>query len=511
MSSDSIKVLIAGHAGGKLKDLLKKVATLHSGKSGPFHCLFIIHALETKQTLAKLSQDFSDDDSVPLPTYFVDRVNDSEQGDMVEINSKFTYLGKNGIATINGLRVAYLAENGDADALLSEYKKHFGGAQTNGVDLFLSNQWPTGILNFLKAEDVPHPESTSDAAAKVANVIKPRYHFVSSENIFFERIPYKNEKDTVVTRFISLGHAMNTKDQKYIHALNLVPVTKQAPPSLPPNTTSTENPYSKNKRAAEEAQQPQKKQKAEATPQTNIQKKMEESPRNRNNTNLNADGSHRSCWFCLTNHHVEKHLVVTVGPQHYIALAKGGLFPDHCLIVLIHHKRLQSDLNQNEKDELGKWKASLIKHFKAEKKVPIFFTTNPVTRAHHFHVQVLPVAESQVDAVIETLQKEAARMRFEFEDVTITNNEVPTPTEDANFICFEIGDTTLYHSIREDRFPLGFLRETVCLALGLKGQEDWRTCIKPREEETEMAASFRKTFHPSDVVNAESVAKHKKK
>lgn len=38
------------------------------------------------------------------------------------------------------------------------------------------------------------------------------------------------------------------------------------------------------------------------------------------------------CWFCLSSPKVEKHLVTSVGQKVYLALAKGGLTPDHVLV-----------------------------------------------------------------------------------------------------------------------------------------------------------------------------------
>ena len=50
------------------------------------------------------------------------------------------------------------------------------------------------------------------------------------------------------------------------------------------------------------------------------------------------------CWFCLASKEVEKHLVVSVGTYSYLALAKGGLTPDHLLILPIEHFQSTSDI-----------------------------------------------------------------------------------------------------------------------------------------------------------------------
>lgn len=45
------------------------------------------------------------------------------------------------------------------------------------------------------------------------------------------------------------------------------------------------------------------------------------------------------CWFCLASPDVEKHLIISIGDFCYLALPKGGLVPEHCLIIPIEHHR----------------------------------------------------------------------------------------------------------------------------------------------------------------------------
>lgn len=43
------------------------------------------------------------------------------------------------------------------------------------------------------------------------------------------------------------------------------------------------------------------------------------------------------CWFCLASPSVEKHLVVAIGEETYLALPKGGVSDTHALIIPINH------------------------------------------------------------------------------------------------------------------------------------------------------------------------------
>lgn len=46
---------------------------------------------------------------------------------------------------------------------------------------------------------------------------------------------------------------------------------------------------------------------------------------------------HAECWFCLANPQVEKHMIVDIGDLLYTAVPKGGLVPQHLLLVPIAH------------------------------------------------------------------------------------------------------------------------------------------------------------------------------
>lgn len=52
----------------------------------------------------------------------------------------------------------------------------------------------------------------------------------------------------------------------------------------------------------------------------------------------------------------EKHLVISIGEHVYLALAKGGLVPDHLLITTITHFQSTSELSKEVIDEIEKFK-----------------------------------------------------------------------------------------------------------------------------------------------------------
>ena len=59
----------------------------------------------------------------------------------------------------------------------------------------------------------------SELVSYLATRVKPRYHFSANNNVFFERIPYRNhkvltEKERNLTRFLALAKANKTNKPK---------------------------------------------------------------------------------------------------------------------------------------------------------------------------------------------------------------------------------------------------------------------------------------------------------
>ncbi|CAO3650997.1 unnamed protein product [Cunninghamella echinulata] len=120
-----------------------------------------------------------------------------------------------------------------------------------GVDILLTTEWPKEIENNSSNTTLPSSslKTTSEIISELALALKPRYHFASLENKFYEREPYDNVmgfggKDerpvTHVSRFIGLGKAFNNEKQRWFYAYNIVPLSKATPEILnmrPNNTT----------------------------------------------------------------------------------------------------------------------------------------------------------------------------------------------------------------------------------------------------------------------------------
>ena len=200
------------------------------------------------------------------------------------------------------------------------------------------------------------------------------------------------------------------------------------------------------------------------------------------------------CWFCLANPQVEKHLVVSVGAECYLALAKGGLTPDHVLIVPLGHFASTGALPAEAKAELARYKEALRKAFAAAGKAPLFFEVN--TRSPHTHVQVIPVPADKAAAVGQALETQAGKLGFQFQ-----GQEPAGDGPQGSFFRAELpaDGRVLYHPIgQNDRFPIQMGRHTMAHLLEMPQRADWKACVKSADDEKADAAAFRAFFRPHD-------------
>lgn len=113
-----------------------------------------------------------------------------------------------------------------------------------GCDLLLTSEWPKGMHHFLSDGDSANYRamtvgtsigigSGSPAAALIATMVRPRYHFVGGQGVFYQRQPYVNRTENTskastgpYTRLISVNEISDAdvtkeKMKKWLHALSL--------------------------------------------------------------------------------------------------------------------------------------------------------------------------------------------------------------------------------------------------------------------------------------------------
>ena len=236
------KILVSGDVGGNLEELYKRVSVVNS-KSGPFECLLCTGEFFGSADVGGEDDEqpnYVDHDPIrpykrgekeaPLPTYFICG---KEWGPSLDQTSSFQevaknifFLGNHGIRDLFGLRIAFMSGHFPLQALgtlETMQSKSLTGMHdaSNPVDILLTAQWPAAVCSMLQGSAPPDVRGQpirqvgTSAASVVAKSLTPRYHFVGSEHIFYERPPYisppcNNNPGTVrhISRFFALARSL---------------------------------------------------------------------------------------------------------------------------------------------------------------------------------------------------------------------------------------------------------------------------------------------------------------
>lgn len=126
---------------------------------------------------------------------------------------------------------------------------------TSNLDILLLNSWPSQLTRFSEKPITSFSkEQVSSWSVPAINKLlmkaKPKYAFVSSQNLFWEREPFvypapsrdqassaasmMQEQQQHATRFLSLGHFANAAKERNFYAFSIAPGPVM---ELPPNVT----------------------------------------------------------------------------------------------------------------------------------------------------------------------------------------------------------------------------------------------------------------------------------
>ncbi|XP_029051713.1 CWF19-like protein 1 [Osmia bicornis bicornis] len=519
--SEKQKVLICGDVEGHFKFLFNKVEAINK-KSGPFDFLLCVGNFFGKNNDG-LEMYKGGMKNIPVPTYIIGPNRESDVDnypdvDGCEMCQNLTYLGKRGLYTASsGLKIAYISgtednssetkvtcfNEGDAMAVKQACLK--GQPSFRGIDILLSSPWPDGITNL----DPNRPNfkyQGSKLIAWLATQVKPRYHVAALEGYHYERPPYRNQGQQegnieIATRFIALAPIMNSQKKKWLYALNLTPVDRTRLSDLVMKTTDeTDSPYPKSMLSSEPSIQ---KSEPKRTQFFYDMESKEPTRRSRHSEGPNKrpkpEFDQAKCWFCLSSPEVSKHLVISVGSEIYVALARGGLVENHFLILPVTHHQSLSILPKEVKEEMALYKDSITKYYATMDCVPVFFERNYKTS--HCQLQSVPVHKNQAPALKETFQEMAECNNFEITELPPHADLQQIAKPGVLYFYAELPDgTKLYHRIKKD-FPLQFGREVLACdrILDINDKVDWKDCQLDKEEEIELASRIRRNFQPFDV------------
>ncbi|XP_048727502.1 CWF19-like protein 1 [Ostrea edulis] len=517
MTSKALKILVSGDVEGNFDKLFGRVNTIQK-KSGSFDLLLCVGDFFGKNN-SEWEKYESGQSKVPIPTLILGPCDSSlsdefqNNRDGLELCENVTYLGRRGSYTgSSGLSVAYLsgAEGDKSDfthflqedvsTLLLPFQND---TKFRGVDILLTSQWPKHPSKYGSEVEVDTEKCGSNLISQLAFELKPRYHFCGCQDVYYERQPYRNhkvlaEKEKHVTRFISLAKVNNLQKKKYLYAFNITPLCNMEEGELtkqPPDVT--ECPYKRE--TFEELGQ------EDSAPQFFYDKSSPEKGKKRPREDKRERGSHKKhprpsgpCWFCLGSPEVEKHLVVSVGTECYLALAKGGLVPDHILILPIGHHQSMVLAPDDVREEIRKYKTALTKLYKQSNRSVIFFERNYKTQ--HLQIQAVPFPDDRKQEARDSFMECAESENINLDEIPKHSDLKQIVPVGAPYFYAELptGEKFLHRISRN--FPLQFGREVMAgvQLLNMPERVDWKACKPTREQEEIYAEDFKNKFEQFD-------------
>ncbi|XP_047311841.1 zinc finger CCCH domain-containing protein 64 [Impatiens glandulifera] len=261
------RILLCGDVFGRLNQLTKRVSSVNKS-AGPFDALLCVGQFfpDSPEQLEEFIGYIDGHSKFPLPTYFIGdygvgapkilsaaSIDSAKQGfkmDGLKICDNLFWLKGSGKFFLNGLSIVYLSgkdsssgpqigtfSQDDVDALRAL------ADEPGIIDMFLTNEWPSGITNRAASSDVPPGAlSESGSSSTVANLvseIKPRYHISGTKGVFYSREPYNNFDAVHVTRFIGLASVGNKDKQKFVHAISPTPSSTMTASELSMKASNT--------------------------------------------------------------------------------------------------------------------------------------------------------------------------------------------------------------------------------------------------------------------------------
>lgn len=438
--SEKQRILISGDVEGRFRCLFTKVESINK-KSGPFDFLLCVGNFFGENNI-ELEPYKNKIKKIPVATFIIGpnretNMKDYPNLDGCEICPNLTYLGRRGLYSADsGLKIAYISgiekrdnKNLPKDIILTENDVVSvrnaclkGQPSFRGVDILMSSQWPSDVTRY----DPNEPKlnyKESKLIAWLAAQIKPRYHCSGLEGIHYERPPYRytnylfiptfpennillifvfrnngtsGDSLEISSRFVALGRVGNTEKNKWIYALNVTPVDRTRLMDLATKTTDeTQSPYPpwtlNSSPSGVDTRADTRGVQFFYDMESNENKKRQFNANRSAKRPKKMEFDQAKCWFCLSSPDVSKHLVISVGNEAYIALAKGGLVEDHFLILPISHYQSLSTVPESVEKEIEANKKAVARYYSGTGRVPVFFERN--YKSSHCQLQAVPVPE----------------------------------------------------------------------------------------------------------------------
>lgn len=384
-----MRVLVVGDPSSSLEYVAKKLTTLNA-KAGPFAFALLTHPPAASPTRTSPP-------SFPIPTFYASQHPPSTPAPSLNNTGPAAALSH---SSLNVLLIAAGYDDPPSAATapppeIAAALKQAGssGAGFRGVDVLVAPTPPRGV-SLPRPEGAPRPSSL---IARVAAAARPRYHFCGASK-FVELAPFVVPGAVAATRFFALAAACKAKKgapeaPRWLYAANVQPLAGMSVPELAATRVGmlVTCPYDagENKRRVEML----------SGSEIGVAKRPRRPVRaGRQSTTTPRDAK---CWFCLASGK-DTHLVLAVGEHFYVAAAKGGLIPEHVLIVPVNHVHSGMDPKMTEemREEVELWKSAIRQWFRKDLDVGAYFFERAVfTRGGwdqmHMHIQCIPMKKCE--------------------------------------------------------------------------------------------------------------------
>ncbi|KAL3758295.1 hypothetical protein ACHAWU_004260 [Discostella pseudostelligera] len=227
--------------------------------------------------------------------------------------------------------------------------------------------------------------------------------------------------------------------------------------------------------------------------------------------------SRTDCWFCLASPTCEKHLIVAVYDECYVALPKGGVNEYHALIIPVEHGGDGALVNRKLAPEMDKVKSKLRLHARTELKKDLFVFERCIQTkgGYHTHVQCIPVDADSGPAIQAKMLELALRNGFKLKEITSDLGlnaleddwsdgyfyaEIPLPGggDECRRFIYRAGDGSNENGASSHggrgTVPLQFGREVLAEVMQNPDIGQWKACVVSQEKEQEWTTNFRKSF-----------------
>lgn len=193
-------------------------------------------------------------------------------------------------------------------------------------------------------------------------------------------------------------------------------------------------------------------------------------------------------------------MITSVYDECYATLPKGPIHQGHVLVVPVTHSS-QGAWTQPCAKELNLVKEKLQRHASQtyDSDLFVFERAMETKGGYHTHVQCVPIPRGLTTKLQSTMMAHANASGFELRPVQSDLGIQAMISDDDNYFYAEIcGDRQtlrfVYRAEEGQKVPLQFGREVLASVLNKPDLAHWKSCLLDKDQETEFAEEFRKSF-----------------